>query len=78
MTTPREALLSSDFLVTERGTYRHFYSAEIDAILTALAPHLKTPHTLEICPCERQLVIGHDEDYGFCQHDNCPIRKATK
>ena len=47
-------------------------------ILTALAPFLRTPNTLEICTCERRLLVRHDDHYGCCEYDDCPLAPKPK
>lgn len=74
MTTPREALeLSKDGFLSGLG------DTQVTAILTALAPFLRTPGTVEVC-------VHHDDGACInplrqttndCHHLQCPL-KSTK
>lgn len=74
--TPREALEKAECVY--RPEFAEMVTpnvAEIDAILTALAPFLRTPGAREVCGmlnCEKPEYQWQD-----CEAANCPIRKAT-
>lgn len=53
---------------------------EIDAILTALAQHLRTPGTVEVCQHYRSASCGENEDHpnmGVCGRKACPRRSPS-
>jgi hypothetical protein len=64
MTTPRDALI--------RNPEYGFSDDEIDCILTAISPFLRTPGTVEVCAvCDMRLSSNQ-----YCEEkrDNCPLK----
>lgn len=73
-TTPREALENSLIRVEDDNSFLGNMPETIDAILTALAPFMRTQGTVEVCkPCAGYIQINQ----GDCG-DGCPIKQVTK
>lgn len=86
-TTPRAALetvltTQLEIEVLDWALYHpKFVTITVNKCLSALAPHLRTPGTVEVCERFGLNFCAHiaaNAKYSECRYENCPIRAGRK